>query len=344
MVVSSIPSYRKQRPDSVIDDMNTLQQTATSLVLGIDGGGTKTVAWLAVCGDDSRERKVDVAGRGFAGPSNQRAVGSVMALKNLDAAVESAFADAGLPRATVAAACLGLAGADRDSDRSVIEDWANFSRLAETVLVVNDAVPLLHVDQGDGCGVALIAGTGSLAWGRNAKGQTARSGGWGYLFSDEGSAFSIGRAVLNAVSRAVDGRSQQTCLVADVTGHLELSSPQEIVTAVYSHEVPRAVVANMATLGFAAAARRDNVALEILQQAAAELAAMAVVTVRRLEMQSMLSLALTGSVLIQNPEFRQHVLAEIEAAGIKLFQTTVVEDAVAGAVNIAARLASAASR
>ena len=100
MVVSSIPSYRKQRPDSVIDDMNTLQQTATSLVLGIDGGGTKTVAWLAVCGDDSRERKVVVAGRGFAGPSNQRAVGSVMALKNLDAAVGSAFADAGLPRAT----------------------------------------------------------------------------------------------------------------------------------------------------------------------------------------------------------------------------------------------------
>jgi len=319
------------------------QHPATSLILGIDGGGTKTVAWLAARGDGSPGNKDVVLGRGSAGPSNQRAVGPVTALSNLDAAIESAFADAGLPRATVAAACLGLAGADRDSDRRVIEDWASFSRLAATVLVVNDAVPLLHVDQGEGWGVALIAGTGSLAWGCNVKGQTARSGGWGYLFSDEGSAFSIGRAVLNAVSRAVDGRGEQTCLVADVIGHLEVSSPQEIVTAVYSHEVPRAVVANMASLGFAAAARRDNVALEILKQAAAELAAMAVVTARRLEMQSMLCLAFTGSVLIQNPEFRQQVLAGIEAAGIKLFETTVVEDAVAGAVNIASRRAGAAS-
>lgn len=324
--------------------MNAPQHTsATTLVLGIDGGGTKTVAWLAARGDDSVQNKVAVLGKGSAGPSNQRAVGPTLALNNLDAAIESAFADSGLPRATVAAACLGLAGADRDSDRHVIEDWANFSRLAEKVLVVNDAVPLLHVDEGDGWGVALIAGTGSLAWGRNAKGQTARSGGWGYLFSDEGSAFSIGRTVLNAVSRAVDGRGEQTCLVADVMKHLHLQSPQEIVTAVYSHEVPRAVVANMASLGFAAAARRDNVALEILKQAAAELAAMAVVTARRLEMQSMLCLAFTGSVLIQNPEFRQQVLTEIETAGIRLFQTTVVEDAVAGAVNIAIKQAGAAS-
>lgn len=321
--------------------MNRLHPATASHVLGIDGGGTKTVAWLAARGDDSLQNNV-VLGKGSAGPSNQRAVGPVMALNNLDAAIESAFADAGLPRATVSAACLGLAGADRDSDRRVIEDWARFSRVAATVQVVNDAVPLLHVDQGDGWGVALIAGTGSLAWGMDAMGRTVRSGGWGYLFSDEGSAFSIGRAVLNAVSRAVDGRDEQTCLVADVLEHLKLSAPQDIVIAVYSHEVPRAVVANMASLGFAAAARRDNVAMEILHQAATELAAMAVVTARRLEMQSTLPLALTGSVLIQNPEFRQQVLAEIEAAGIKLSQTTVVEEAVAGAVNIAARLASAA--
>ncbi|MEJ7590995.1 MAG: BadF/BadG/BcrA/BcrD ATPase family protein [Planctomycetaceae bacterium] len=322
--------------------MNTTLQPVTSLILGIDGGGTKTVAWLAACGDGSLPNNAVILGKGSAGPSNQRAVGPVMALHNLDSAIELAFADAGLPRATVAAACLGLAGADRDSDRRVIEDWASFSRLATSVRVVNDAVPLLHVDQGDGCGVVLIAGTGSLAWGRNANGQTARSGGWGYLFSDEGSAFSIGRAVLNAVSRAVDGRGEQTRLVADVIEHLKLSAPQDIVTAVYAHEVPRAVVANMAPLGFAAAARRDKLAMEILHQAAAELAAMTVVTARRLEMQSMLSLVLTGSVLLQNPEFRQQVITEIEACEVTLVKTQVVEDAVAGAVHIAALLASTA--
>jgi N-acetylglucosamine kinase-like BadF-type ATPase len=100
----------------------------------------------------------------------------------------------------------------------------------------------------------------------------------------------------------------------------------------------------MATLGFAAAARRDSVALEILRAAAAELAAMAVVTARRLELQSGLVLALTGSVLIQNSEFRQQVVDGIAAAEVKLAGSMVVEDAVAGAVNIARGLAGAASR
>lgn len=321
--------------------MNVPQSFQSSYILGIDGGGTKTVAWLAAIEDGPLRRAPTVLGKGSAGPSNQRAVGPITAGNNLDAAVDAAFADAGLPRATVAAACLGLAGADRDSDRRVIEDWSRVAYLAIAVEVVNDAVPLLHVGQGDGCGVAIIAGTGSLAWGRNSHGNTARSGGWGYLFSDEGSAFSIGRAVLQTVSRAVDGRGERTCLVADVLERLKVTSPQEIVHAVYADDVPRAVVANMAALAFAAAGKGDPAARMILKQAAIELAAMAVTTARRLELQAVLSLALTGAVLIHNPEFRQEIIEEIEAAGVKLTQITVVQDPVAGAVNIARRLTAA---
>lgn len=323
--------------------MNIPQGFQSSYILGIDGGGTKTVAWLATNENCPHQRAPTVLGKGSAGPSNQRAVGPITAGNNLDAAVDAAFADAGLPRATVAAACLGLAGADRDSDRRVIEDWSRVARLAISVEVVNDAEPLLHVGQGDGCGVALIAGTGSLAWGRNSQGHTARSGGWGFLFSDEGSAFSIGRAVLQAVSRAVDGRGEQTCLVADVIDRLKLTSPQGIVHAVYADEVPRGVVAEMAALAFAAAGNGDDAAKMILKQAAIELAAMAVTTARRLELQAVLSLALTGAVLIHNPEFRREIITEIEAAGVKLTQITVVQDSVAGAVNIASRLIAAKS-
>ena len=321
--------------------MNRFRHPSDSLVLGIDGGGTKTIAWLASFSRTSPQNEHIVLGKGASGPANQRAVGPGTATNNLDTAVAAAFDTAGLPRQTVAAACLGLAGADRDSDRQVIEDWAKMSRLAKSVNVVNDAVPLLNSGKGIGIGVALIAGTGSLAWGRNANGQTARSGGWGYLFSDEGSAFGIGRAVLNAVSRAVDGRGEQTRLVADVIEHLKLSSPQDIVTAVYSHDVPRAVVANTASLAFSASAQGDSVAREILRQAASELAAMAVVTARRLALQSALSLSITGAVLLQNSGFRHQVIAEIEAAGAKLDQTIVVEEAVSGAVNMAVRQARA---
>ena len=318
--------------------------SSQTYILGIDGGGTKTVAWLAANVAGSPLRDPIIVGKGVAGPSNQRAIGPVEATRNLDVAIDAAFMDAALPRATVASACLGLAGADRNSDRNVIIEWAQFSRLADRFEVVNDAVPLLHANGGDGCGVALIAGTGSLAWGRNSRGEIARSGGWGYLFSDEGSAFSIGRSVLQAVSRAVDGRGGQTCLVADVLANLQLSSPQEIVSAVYSQEVPRAIVAGLAALAFAAAGRGDAVAVEIIHHAATELAAMAVVTARRLELDSSLFLAMTGAVLIQNPVFRREVIAEIEAAGLRITEAAVVESAVAGAVNMANRLAKTVNK
>jgi N-acetylglucosamine kinase-like BadF-type ATPase len=323
--------------------MNKTHHQSDSLVIGIDGGGTKTIAWLASLSRGSLESDHVVLGKGAAGPSNQRAVGPVIAMSNLDSAIAAAFDSAELARQTVAAACLGLAGADRDSDRQVVENWADASRLAKSVTVVNDAIPLLNSGKGTGTGVALIAGTGSLAWGRNENGQTARSGGWGYLFSDEGSAFSIGRAVLNAVSRAVDGRSEQTRLVGDVFEHLKISAPQEIVAAVYSHEIPRSVVASTAFLAFSASAAGDKVAIEILQQAASELAGMAVSTTRRLTLQSALSLSITGAVLLQNAEFRQRVITEIEAADIELVQTILIEDAVSGAVNMAVRQARAST-
>ena len=309
--------------------------SADRFVLGIDGGGTKTVAWLAradVRGESS------VVGRGFAGPSNQRAVGPVAAMNNLDVAVHGAFLDAQLDRRTVGAACLGLAGADRESDRSVVERWAEEARLAHHVRVVNDALPLLHTGAMNGCGIALIAGTGSLAFGRNSAGQTARSGGWGYLFGDEGSAFAIGRAVLQAISRTADGRAQATRMVSDVLRELAVSSASEIVTAVYSHEVPRSVIAGLAPLAFEAAAAADLVAAEIIDQAARELAAMVVAVATRLELRKELHLTLTGSLLLHHASFRERVANQIGRNGVDLHSTTIVQEAVAGAVAIAQSL------
>lgn len=315
--------------------MNLETESADLLVLGIDGGGTKTVALLARA--DVRGES-GVIGRGFSGPSNQRAVGPVVAMSNLDAAVETAFSDAHLDRRTVDAACLGLAGADRESDRRIVERWAEEARLAHRVIVVNDAIPLLHAGSARGCGVALIAGTGSLAFGRNATGQSARSGGWGYLFGDEGSAFAIGRAVLQAVTRAADGRAPATRLLDDVLRQLAVSSASDIVTAVYSHEVPRAVIAGLAPRAFDAAASADHIAAEIVDLAATELAAMVVAVADRLELRQELHLILSGSVLLQQASFREQVAKRISISGVDLQSTTIVQDAVAGAVEIARSL------
>lgn len=305
-------------------------QSEPLLILGIDGGGTKTVAWLA-----SPRPNSQILGRGTSGPSNQRAVGPVLAMKNLDAAVESAFENAGLNRQTVHAACLGLAGVDRPSDRGAVLQWADDARLALRVRVVNDAVPLLFAGPGNGTGIALIAGTGSLAWGRNSMGQTARAGGWGYLLGDEGSAFALGTAALKAVIMAADGRAEETALLQPVLESLKISSTAEIVPAVYSSEIPRAVLAGLAPLLFQPELQEDAAVRHIVHQAAQDLATMTDSVARQLHMPAPYPLAVTGSVLLQQETYRTAILQALTQSGCATPSVTLVPDAAEGAIRLA---------
>ncbi|MEX2027532.1 MAG: BadF/BadG/BcrA/BcrD ATPase family protein, partial [Pirellulaceae bacterium] len=131
---------------------------------------------------------------GTAGPGNPRAAGFDVAQSNINAAIEQAFADAKLPRESVSAACFGLAGCGREEEQERIRSWAGERRIAAVVQVTGDAEPILAAASPDNWGIALICGTGSLAWGRNQRGQTARCGGWGYLIGDDGSAYAIALA------------------------------------------------------------------------------------------------------------------------------------------------------
>src|SRR5262249_25550754 len=137
-----------------------LTNGSADLVLGIDGGGTRTVALLAT----RRPGGWQVLGRGEAGPSNRQTVGTVAALAALDEATDRAFAAAGKQRHTVRAACLGLAGAGRLGDQEVVHEWAARKSLAARVDVIEDAALLLAAGTPEGCGVAVVAGTGSMAF------------------------------------------------------------------------------------------------------------------------------------------------------------------------------------
>ena len=304
-----------------------------SLLLGVDGGGTKTLALLSTADDPDQ-----ILATGSAGPSNQRAVGPLLAMQNLDQAVHSAFEIAGIPRCTAAAACLGLAGADRDSDRSVILQWAEESRLAHKVRVVNDAVPLLSAGSGTGIGVALIAGTGSLAWGCNSSGDSARAGGWGWLMGDEGSAWAIGSAVLKAVVFAADGRGPQTSLSPAVCEHLRISTAPELVARIYSAEIPRALIAELAPLAFTLAHANDTVAAAIVSTAGHELALMVRTVADRLQLPRQLPLAATGAVLIQQPALLQAIVRHLSNDFHYSPDVSVVRNAATGALRLAARL------
>jgi N-acetylglucosamine kinase-like BadF-type ATPase len=137
---------------------------------------------------------------------------------------------------------------------------------------------------GDAEGVVVVAGTGSIAYGRDASGRAARAGGWGYLLGDEGGGFWIGRAALMAVVRQFDGRGPVTLLTPMILEHLDLLTPKELIHEIYYRDVHRYTIAGIAGLVQRAMDEHDAIAAEILTRAGGELASAAGSVISRLEM------------------------------------------------------------
>ncbi len=232
--------------------------------LGVDGGQSSTVALI---GDEAGR----VVGKGRAGPSNhvQASEGRVKFVRAMRECLESACAHAGLDCAAVrfASACLGFSGGPGDKEALV-----SLLRSDRTV-VTDDALIALSGALAGEPGIIVIAGTGSIAFGRNALGQTARAGGWGYLFGDEGGAFHIVRQALRAALRFEEGwgfggSSALRSAFLDATG---AASANELMHRFYTPEFSRPRIAEFAKLVDRAAIAGDPVAAEILRDAAEEL-------------------------------------------------------------------------
>jgi len=304
------------------------------LVLGIDGGGTKTIAWLA---PRDAPHEAGVLGRGKAGPSNVRSVGFDTAIQNIDCAIHLAFDEARLDRGSVASICVGLAGADREAERVPLRQWAEKERLADRVIVTNDAIPLIFAGFDDGVGIAVISGTGSVVFGRNQAGKMARCGGWGPLFGDEGSGYAIALEGLRAVACASDGRGPATTLLGRALQAFDVPSVNELIPAIYSPNIDRSQIATYAELVFAADAAGDLVAGNILTESADRLAEMVSSVANQLQFTgSSIPLALTGGVLLNQERYRSHLFRALASQGIDVAPVKLVHDAVAGALLMAA--------
>lgn len=273
---------------------------ATRYFLGVDGGGSKT---LAVVVDEHGIEH----GRAFAGSSNFAAVGLDASVGQVFQAAEEAAraASASLP---VAAAWLGLAGVDSLHAYDLL--LPRFHGLAGKVRLTNDAELVLGGLDGV-VGVALIAGTGSIALGRNTQGVLSRAGGWGHVLGDEGSGYDIGRCALRAVMRAADGRGEATTLLPAILQDWGLSEASDILARIYPNG-DKALIARLSTLVLRAAEAGDRTAREIVWGAADELALAACTVGRALGFESaQLPLALGGGLLLHETEFREDVLRRV---------------------------------
>lgn len=331
------------------------------LYLGVDGGGSHTVALVA----DSAGQ---IVGRGQAGPANPHSVGEQAAREALLQAIDAALAQAGARRSAVRAACLGLAGAGRASERALFHRWAQMERLAAHILVVIDCDLTLAAGTPAGRGLALIAGTGSIAWGRaplpadpraaaaptvrgrpdagappashelpRAPTSSARAGGWGYLLGDDGSGFALGLEALRAIARADDGCGPPTALHQAILARWELATPQELIARVYRAPLPRAEIAALAPLVEQAAAGGDAVAQGIVAAAGAALARLLDAVARRLGLASgqPLPCALGGGLLVHGRLVRAQALQAATALGWRLEPIVHVAEPALGALRLA---------
>lgn len=324
---------------------------ARTLILGVDGGGSSTEAWLAELGAEDT-----VLGRGAAGPSNAKAVGLESAREALEAAVRGAFGDAGLAPQPVESACLGLAGFDRPEDRAVLSGWADETQLARRLVLVNDGDLVVAAGTPEGWGVGVIAGTGSIAVGRAPDGRTARSGGWGHLIGDEGSAYLVVLEALRLVARRADGREpvpagagggHDTTAVDDpltvrLCRALGVDRPARIVSALYAPESTRARIAAMAPEVLAACAESPADAERLLRPAGTALAEIVAAVARSLGWPcGPLPLAAAGSFLLGADAVRSAMLAGLIARGYEPALAAVPEP-VRGAVILARRASASA--
>lgn len=274
-----------------------MHNSSDAYFVGIDGGGSKTLAVIV----DARGRE---RGRGLAGSGNHAVVGLEQAVSQLRAAVEEAAQVAGclLP---LRAAWFGVAGVDSPYDHDQL--FPHLSALAESVLLTNDAELLLGA-LANRVGVALIAGTGTIALGRNAGGDFARASGWGHLLGEEGSGYELGRQALIAAVRAADGRGPRTLLLDRILAHWHLPDASGILAQVYP-VADTAKIARLSSLVFVAAHAGDAIAQEIVQRAVQELALVTTTVSDKLHfLDQPLPLALGGSLLVHETEYREQLL------------------------------------
>lgn len=243
-------------------------------VLGIDAGGTKTVCLLA----DDQGRVVAEARRSGA---NLQAVGELEVEKVLHDVMDEAIGERDI---TPAAICLGIAGVDRPDDNAIVRGIMKRIGYKARIVIVNDALVALEAGAPGQPGVVVISGTGSISYGRDAKGQAARSGGWGYVLGDEGSGYWIGRAALRAVLREADRRGPATILTPLLLQHFAVGQAQGLIHHVYNTNLKPSSIGALATSVQTAFSQDDQVAAGILRGAANELEASAMSVARRLDL------------------------------------------------------------
>lgn len=295
-------------------------------VAGADGGGTKTMLEVRSLDGQLITREVF----GALNINGQTAEQTAATLGGIVAAL--AQQPGGVKGCKVL--CLATAGVSNpDAGRFLRQTLADLGYGGE-VLLAGDQEAALHGAMGEGKGIILIAGTGSICYGKNEDGQSERSGGWGYLIDDEGSGYAIGRDILSSVVRAHDGRIAPTCLTEMVLDALQITQISQLIRFVYAPGTSKREVARLAPILSRGLEAGDEQCENIAHHAAQQLCALVIPVAKHLGLQAG-QLALCGSVLVKNQHIAQLTRGMIHQVLPELSIATAKNDAAWGAAHMA---------
>jgi N-acetylglucosamine kinase-like BadF-type ATPase len=297
--------------------------------LGIDGGGTRTVAWLA-------DGEGKLVGRAECGPSNPLKAGFRAAEREILKAFRTCLREAGIPPSAVRASrppvlrsvCAGIAGVDRRAAHRPLLAWIRRHIPARHHLLTSDAAIALAAAVHDAPGIIVIAGTGSIAFARDDQGKLLRAGGWGIPFDDRGSGYDLGRKAVAAALEAFDGRGPHTLLMDRICQHLGLRDISEII----SQQVEQYQIAALFPLVMAAAREGDLVARHLCDDAARSLADLAVALLKRAGWTRRVTAVVTTGGVFQSSNlirraFARHLRRFAPQARVELLERPPVEGA-----------------
>ncbi len=301
------------------------------IVVGVDAGGSKTRA--VVAGSDGQ-----VIGAAEGPGAAVRAGGIPHSADVITACVRAALSSAGYEDRQPAALLAGVAGVGREAERTALHDALETRHLARSVVVTTDAAIAIDDAFGDGPGILLIAGTGSIAYGRAPDGRFDRCGGWGPVLGDEGGGAWLGRRALNVAAAASDGREPETALLPALLTAIEGDDPTALIG--WAGRATPADFATLAPIVFRVAAEGDMRANSLLALGVEELVLHVRTLARSLfvDERAAVPVAFAGGLLVRTAPLRRRLEHRLRTAvpGAQIRQAEV--DPARGALRGALRL------
>jgi len=285
--------------------------------IGLDGGGTKTKCIIT-------DENMNVISEKVGGPSNFLMLGTETVTETIIQLIESCVKDSELDFHSISSIVLGTTGGGRRTDAEILENSIfNYARQKNLPIslfrVESDARIALEGAFSGKSGSILIAGTGSIMFGKDKNGTIHRVGGFGRFLGDEGSGFRLGQKGLNAVAKQFDGRGEKTLLSEYVYHEFSIKSPEELITEIYRNNFD---IASVAPLVIRAAENSDKIAQEIIETESVEVI-LHISSMKRKLNEKILLLSFIGSLLTKDNYYSYLIKEKI----VQQFDDVLIKEA-----------------